>query len=73
MAAGLSQKQIYNRIYNRLQRIKGELRQQGYFVEYKDRALVNRGGTDVVWFSVGHASNGETCALLINNTGVNLK
>ena len=68
MAAGLSQKQIYSRVYRRLMSLKGQLRKAGVNTLYKNRSLVFFDTADLhidggfnIKYRVSHASNGE-CA-----------
>lgn len=80
MAAGLTNKQFYNRVYRRLQRTKRELAQAGVASEYHNGALVYQEPAPigrVVGFSITYrrlnASNGETAGLariyLVNDSG----
>ena len=67
MSAGLSQKQIYHRVYSRLQGIRRELQRAGVPVAYGNRTLFYNGEDAHVGFEIGfrvlQASNGEVAGL----------
>ncbi len=68
MAAGLSDKQIYRRVYNRLHQIWNDLyKRYGDAVKlrYKNRTLIGevRGVAVEVYYSILRASNGEVAGL----------
>ena len=66
MGAGLSQKQIYSRVYDRLQSIKRDLECQGVAVIYRKQSLIRYevensqkiGGFNIS-FRISNSSNGE--------------
>jgi hypothetical protein len=67
MGAGLSQKQINSRIYNRLQTIKRQLEQRGVSVFYGNHSLCRNEvegsqkiGSFNIRYDISRASNGET-------------
>jgi len=68
MAAGLSDKQIYRRVYNRLHHIWNDLYKrfgEACKMRYADRALTGeiQGVAVEVFFSILRASNGEVAGL----------
>lgn len=69
MSAGLTQKQIYSRIYSRLQNIRVRLEKAGVGTVYKRRQLtanqdINPNAEWNISYSVGNMSNGETVGLI---------
>ena len=66
MSAGLSQKQIYNRIYKRLKKIQWEAHQQNINLIYRNRTLYDDENHPVIYFEIHQASNGEICGILKN-------
>ena len=68
MAAGLSKKQIYNRVYNRLEKIKWAVyAKYGVVLRHEKQALYE-GPLKVIYYEVGRMSNGETVGLLKNES-----
>jgi hypothetical protein len=66
MGAGLSQKQIYTRTYNRLQRHMYDLRAAGVDAGYSDRVVKGQdewGNGFSISYKVLRASNGEVAGL----------
>ena len=69
MAAGLSKKQIYTRVYNRLNRLTRLLRAAGFNDAHYENKTVELEDEDTnfyfgAYYRVGNMSNGETCGML---------
>jgi hypothetical protein len=66
MSAGLSKKQIYNRIYVRLQKMSSNVRKAGGTTSYSKGELSGeyKEKPYCVWFNVQQASNGEVAGFV---------
>jgi hypothetical protein len=65
MGAGLTKKQIYNRIYDSLQNSKWKIIKAGGIAEYRERALrgIYKNQPFKISFDIYHASNGEVAGI----------
>jgi hypothetical protein len=66
MSAGLNKKQIYNRIYVRLQKMSSNVRMAGGTTFYSKGELSGEYKSEpyCVWFNVQRASNGEVAGFV---------
>ena len=68
MSAGFSNKQIYNRIYQRLKNIQRKAHKQNINLIYRNQALYDDDGIAVIWYRIYRASNDEMAGILENQS-----
>ena len=68
MSAGFSNKQIYNRIYQRLKNIQRKAHKQNINLIYRNKILYDDDGIAVIWYRIYRASNGEMAGILENQS-----